>query len=99
MKRIKIVVYHRYEALSIPKKQRVKYFINLLFIKRYFIAKLTKNAYAKIAPNPGFVIPRSKGVAKIDFYNKDLVNKAVAEANKILENHKNKKDSVIASKS
>ena len=99
MKRIKITVYHRYEALSIPNKQRVKYVINLLFVKRYFIAKLTKNSYAKNASNPGFVIPRSKGVAKIDFYNKDLVNQAVAEANKILENHKNRKDSVIENKS
>lgn len=84
-------MYHRYEALSIPNKQRVKYVINLFFINRYFIAKLTKNSYAKKASNPGFVIPRSKGVAKIDFYNKDLVNQAVAEANKILENHKKKK--------
>lgn len=99
MKRIKIAVYHRYEALSIPNKQLVKYFVNLLFIKRYIIAKLTKRTYAKIASTPGFVIPRSKGVAKIDFYNKDLVNQAVAEANKILENHKNKKDSVIENKS
>ena len=99
MKKIKISVYHRYEALSIPNKQRVKYVINLLFIKRYFIAKLTKNSYAKNASNPGFVIPRSTGVAKIDFYNKDLVNQAVAEANKILENHKNRKDSVIENKS
>ena len=99
MKRIKIAVYHRYEALSIPNKQRVKYVINLLFVKRYFIAKLTKNSYAKNASNPGFVIPRSKGVAKIDFHNKDLVNQAVAEANKILENHKNKKDSIIENKS
>ena len=70
-----------------------------MFVKRYFIAKLTKNSYAKNASNPGFVIPRSQGVAKIDFYNKDLVNQAVAEANKILENHKNKKDSVIENKS
>lgn len=99
MKRIKIAVYHRYEALSIPNKNALKYIINLLFIKRYFVAKLTKNSYARIAPNPGFVIPRSKGVVRIDFYNKNLVNQAVAEANKILENHKNKQDSVIANKS
>jgi hypothetical protein len=98
MKKFKIAVYHRYEALSIPSKELVKYFINFLFIKRYFVAKITKNIYSQIASNPGFVIPRSKGVAKIDFYNKDLVYQAVAEANKILENHKNKKNNVIENK-
>ena len=99
MNKIKEIVYHRYEALSIPNKQIVKYFVNILFIKRYIIVKMTARKYNKIAPNPGFVIPRSKGVAKIDFYNKDLINQLVVEANKILANYKDNKNAVVDNKS
>ena len=83
MSRIQEVVYHRYEALSVPNKQKIKYFINILFIKRYVIAKITARRFARIAPNPGFFIPRSKGVTKIDFYDKDIINQSIIEANKI----------------
>ena len=88
MSKIQEVVYHRYEALSIPNKQIVRYFLNTIFVKRYVTAKFTARKLNQIAPNPGFSIPRSKGVAKIDFYNKDLVNQSVLEANKILANYK-----------
>jgi hypothetical protein len=99
MSKIQEVVYHRYEALSIPNKQIIKYFINTIFIKRYLISKITARKFNQIAPNPGFSIPRSKGVAKIDFHDKDLIHQSVTEANKILANYKNNKNNVIENKS
>jgi hypothetical protein len=99
MSRVQEVVYHRYEALSVPNKQIVKYFINIFFIKRYVSAKMTARKFAQIAPSPGFSIPRSKGVTKIDFHDKELINQSVIEANKILANYKSNKDNVVENKS
>ena len=98
MSKIQEVIYHRYEALSIPNKQIARYFLNAIFVKRYVTAKIMARKLNQIAPSPGFSIPRSKGVAKIDFYNKHLINQSVLEANKILANYKNNKNNEVGEK-
>lgn len=99
MEKIRIVLYHRYEALSEPKKQIVKYILNIIFLRRYLNAKIAVRQFKSISPNPGFKIPRSTGVEKIDLLNSQIIKECILEANKILIDYKNNKNNVIENKS
>jgi len=99
MKKIRVSLYHRYEALSEPKKQNIKYILNIIFLKRYLVAKIAGKQFKSIAPNPGFKILRSEGVKKINLLNSQVINESILEANRILVEYKNNKNNVIENKS
>jgi len=88
MKKTKEFYYHRYDAIPVHIKTIIRPVINGLYFLRFSRSLWYHRSFARIVPNPRYVIPRNLGFAKIDFQPNELIYKAVDSANKILINHK-----------